>query len=159
MGALFMRIPGLSLPPSGTIKGHETDIPIFSFQFGLGVGIGAPPSGGRDRERSQVSYSEMLVSKRVDILSPLLAQHLVIGTEITKVEIFGVRTPQNIDVLLYQLVDVMISSYSVSSGGGDEASESISLNYGGLSTTVRNINPKTGVVQGEVTRILLNDAE
>jgi type VI secretion system secreted protein Hcp len=112
-----------------TAEGHEGWIEVQSFQFGVGRGIGSPIGKKSDREASAPSISEVTVSKVADKTSPNLFQEACVGEGKT-VEIHFVRTSAGTLEVYYEatLSNTMISGYSQSSGG-DNPSESISLNF------------------------------
>ncbi len=105
---------------------------INSFQFGVGVGISSPGAGG-GRETSKPSFSEITVTRATDPLSVELLDHLATGTAYESAEI---HVPTGAFVSAWCLSDVLLSGYSVSSGGDGTASESLSLNYVGITQQV-----------------------
>jgi len=121
---------------------------VDSFQFGLGLGISSPGGGRRRRgqqkeepkpeekkdpkarprrEASAPSISEIVVTKTMDASSAQLAALTVMRHEYETVEIECVDKDGFV-IYNIKLFMVMISGFSVSSGGGP-ASESISLNF------------------------------
>ena len=124
---IFMQIPGID--GDVTVIGHEKEIELNSFQFGASLAV-SPIGGGGGASAGKVSLSEIVGTKMMDKSSPLLFQKLVTGSHIPKIDIYFVKfnagAPQT--YAHYILEDVLISSYSVSSGG-DLPTESISLNF------------------------------
>ena len=123
-----------------TSHGFDKHIEVNSFQFGVGRGIGSPMGGSKDRESSAPSVSEVVVSKPVDSASTGLWEAALYG-EGKKVTLKFVKTDKDqLEVFLeYELQEVLVSGYSVSSGG-DNPTESISLNF----TKVMMKNTPTG---------------
>jgi type VI secretion system secreted protein Hcp len=119
-----------SVQGSVTEDGHKNWIELNSFQFGVGRGISSPTGAQKDRDASAPSFSEITVSKAQDEASLPLLEASWGGSEAQDAEIHFVRTEnKKVDVYLkYTLSNVLISGYSVSSGG-DRPSESLSLNY------------------------------
>jgi type VI secretion system secreted protein Hcp len=112
-----------------TAKGHEKWIDLHSFQWGVGRGIGSPVGRGAERESSAPSLSEVTVTKDMDASSPYLFTEAVIGkTKKVVIEFVKTSGDQLETYLVYTLTNVLVSGYSVSSGG-DKPSESLSLNY------------------------------
>jgi type VI secretion system secreted protein Hcp len=105
--------------------------PINSLQFGVGVGISSPTGGG-GRETSTPNFSEIVVTRATDPLSVELLDHIATGTAYESAEI---HLSSGAFVAAWCLSDVLLSGYSVSSGGG-VPSESLSLNYVGITQTV-----------------------
>jgi type VI secretion system secreted protein Hcp len=119
-----------SVQGSVTEEGHKNWIELNSFQFGVGRGISSPTGSQKDRDASAPSFSEITCSKQQDEASLPLLEASWGGSEAQDAEIHFVRTEnKKLDVYLkYKLSDVLISGYSVSSGG-DRPTESLSLNY------------------------------
>jgi len=115
---------------SVTEEGHKNWIELNSFQFGVGRGISSPTGAQKDRDASAPSFSEITCTKLQDEASLPLLEAAWGGSEAVDVDIHFVRTEnKKMDVYLkYKLTDVLISGYSISSGG-DRPTESISLNY------------------------------
>jgi type VI secretion system secreted protein Hcp len=125
--AIYMQFEGIN--GHVTAAGHEKWIELGSAQFGVGRGIGAPTGSDSNRESSAPNISEIVVTKPTDETSPLVFQEAVAGKG-KKVVLHWVRTTSgNLETYLeVTLTNVLISGYSISSGG-DAPSESISLNF------------------------------
>jgi type VI secretion system secreted protein Hcp len=118
------------LKGEATADGYAEWIELTSLQWGVGRGISAGTGGASKRESSAPSVSEITVSKTMDAFSPLALKE-AIGGEGVKVLIDLTRTSGpggNEPFQKYILEGVMISGYSLSSGG-DRPSESLSLNF------------------------------
>ncbi len=119
----------------GDIKGRVTTdgfkdwIELTSFQLGVGRGV-TSGAGGSQREGSNPSISEITVTKVFDVASPKLYQDSLAGVFDSKVEIkFTSTTKNKVDTFIaYELTKCGVSGYSLSSGG-DNPSESLSLNF------------------------------
>ena len=111
-------------------KGFEEQVQCSSFQFGVGRGIGSAGGGGH-REASSPSVSEIVVTKMQDKSSTGFLQESLFG-EGQKVKFSFTKTgavgdaPQT--YLTIELENALVSGYSLSSGG-DQPSESISINF------------------------------
>lgn len=114
-----------------TAEGYEKKVEVNSFQYGIGRGIGSPAGGSKDRESSAPSISEIVVTKPMDSSSFKIMDAACEGTG-KKVKVrFAMTAPGTgtlADYLTYDLDQVLVSGYSVSSGG-DQPTESISLNF------------------------------
>jgi len=119
-----------------TAEGYQGQIHVNSAQFGIGRGIGSPMGGSADRESSAPSISEMVVTKSMDVASVGLFEASLYG-EGKKVTINFCKTDKDKleTYLKYELQEVLVSGYSVSSGG-DMPQESISLNFTKIMMTV-----------------------
>ncbi len=117
-----------------TVTKHEKWITIDSLQFGVGRAISAS-GGGQDRETSNPSFSELSLTKSMDIASTELMMQAASGKSLGEAQIHFVQTG-GVDVkgqtyLEITLKDPIISSYSISSDG-DRPSESFSINFNAL---------------------------
>ena len=122
---IYMKINGID--GDVTAVGHEKEIQLNSFQFGAS-NSGTSSSGGGGGA-GKTSISDIVFTKIMDKSSPLLFKNTVTGAHIPKVDIYFVNNGKNTQTYAhYVLEDVLISSYSVSSGG-DIPSESLSLNF------------------------------
>lgn len=129
-----------------TTEGFKDWIELQSLQFGVGRGVGTG-AGGKQREGTAPSVSEITISKVYDKASPGLYQDALAGAFDTKVEIKLTATTKNkTDTYLsYELEKCGISGYSMSSGG-DNPSKSISLNFTKIMITPSPLDDK-GVPQ------------
>ncbi|MCW3473901.1 Hcp family type VI secretion system effector [Limobrevibacterium gyesilva] len=122
----------------GSIEGESTTdtktkwIQLDSLQWGMGRGINMPSGGATSkREASEVSVSEVTITKAADKATPKLVQEALFGKMNTKAEIAFTRTKPDggvEDFMMLTLFDTAVSGYSMSSGG-DNPSESLSLNF------------------------------
>jgi type VI secretion system secreted protein Hcp len=138
---VYMKYGKISGPVTGKYKGW---IELNTCQFGVGRGIGRPVGSSSNQEASAPNVSEVVVTKAMDIASPLLYQEALIG-EATKVLLEFVQSDKLKTVYLQvELEGAMVSSYSVSSGG-DKPSESLSINFTKITykTTVATTPPAT----------------
>lgn len=112
-----------------TQENHKEWITLNSFQWGVGRGISSPTGSTERREASEPSVSEVTISKMMDESSNKLFERACVGTKGEVVKIHVVRTGSPGETFLeYILTNTLVSGYSVSSGG-DNPSESLSLNF------------------------------
>lgn len=120
------KINGLS-----EIDKHEKWIQVDSLQFGVGRAISIS-SGGADRDTSNPSFSEITVSKSMDISSPDIFAESIAGKAAEQAEIHFVQTSgtdaKGQVFLKLTLIKPLLSGYSMSSGG-ERPSESLSINF------------------------------
>lgn len=113
------------------VAGHDKWITISSLQLGVGRAISVS-GGGKDRETSNPSFSELTLTKSTDVASADLFMQAICGKSLGKAEIHFVQTggadKKEQVYLKVELTDAIVSSYSASSGG-DRPSESFSLNF------------------------------
>ena len=110
---------------------------VKSVQMGAGVAVGSPSGAGGGREASTPSISEVVVTKALDgsttgLFGALLTGHVIPDATITFS--FKAGTPS----ITLVLDDVIVSGYSVSSGG-DVPSESLSFNFTKFTLTVNGV--------------------
>jgi len=124
--AIYMKIPDI---PGDTTQGnHKQWIEVNSFQFGVGRGVSTRTGSASDREASEPSVSEIVVTKLLDKASVKLFQAATQNQEGKKVEIHFCSTAQaGQNYLEVELSETIVSGWSISSGG-DRPSESMSLN-------------------------------
>jgi type VI secretion system secreted protein Hcp len=141
--AIYMKYGAIDGPVSTT--GFIKWIELNSFQFGVGRGIGSAARGETNREASEPSISEIVVTKNADIASNKLFADAVGGTMDSKVTIkFTTTAKDKVETFLtYELTDTGLSGYSVSSGG-DRPSESLSLNFTKVMITFVGTDAKAG---------------
>ncbi len=122
---------GTAINGESTVAAHDKWITVNSIQFGVGRGISSVGGGG-DRETSNPSFSEVTMSKSMDVASTELFMQATCGKSLGKAEIHFIQTggadAKGQVYLKIELEDVLVSSYSATSGG-DRPSESFSLNF------------------------------
>lgn len=124
---IFMHFDGID--GNVTAKGYEKWIEVNTFQFGAGRGISTPTGGAENREASAASVSEVTVTKAMDRASPKLFEAGLIGDAGKTVKIVMTRVGKELkELCIYKFEETLVSGYSVSSGG-DNPSESLSLNF------------------------------
>lgn len=124
------------------VDGHDGWITVDSFQFGVGRAISAS-GGGKDRDTSNPSFSEITVTKSTDIASSELFMQAICGKSLGKATFHFIQTSgdQLQNYLIYDLHDAIVSSYSLSSGG-ERPSESVALNYVKIEMTYNQFSGK-----------------
>lgn len=126
--AIFVKFPN-GVTAETIQAGHEGSVAATSVQWGVGRAVSTSfTSSGR--ETSTPNFSEVVITKMFDSASNDLALAATKGTAFDEVTItFRKDTGEDqMDYLVYTLTDVLISSYSVSSGG-ETPMESLALNY------------------------------
>lgn len=132
--AVYMKFAAIN--GAVTTEGFSKWIELDSFHWGVGRAIGTAARGSLSREHSEVSISEITVTKRMDASSPKLLLDALAGKLDNKVDIkMTTTTKGKVETFLtLKLEDTGISGYSVSSGG-DMPVESLSLNFTKISET------------------------
>ncbi len=141
-----------------TAKGYEKWMEVSSLQWGVGRGVSVGSGGGSKREATAPSVSEIVVTKTMDGISPLILKE-AIGGKSTDVKIHMTQTDQSGKHIAYQkylLGSTLISGYSISSGG-DRPNESMSMNFAKFDSEYIKIDDKfatatTGHVIYDITK-------
>ncbi|NKE46929.1 type VI secretion system tube protein Hcp [Roseomonas frigidaquae] len=126
--AIFIKYGDLA--GEATATGYEKWMEVQSLQWGVGRGISSGVGGGSKREATAPSVSEIVVTKTMDAISPLMLKE-AIGGDAKTVKIDLTQTDASGKHIAYQkyiLTNTLISGYSLSSGG-DRPSESLSFNF------------------------------
>jgi type VI secretion system secreted protein Hcp len=129
---------------------HKDWIELNSFQFGVARGVSSG-AGGKTRESSAPSISEIVVTKVNDVASPKLYEDSLAGAFDTPVCIEMTQTTKKgtETYLKIELADCGISSYSISSGG-DAPMESLSLNFTKIDYTPTPLDKSGNTKKGDV---------
>ena len=130
---IFMQFQGIT--GDVTAKNFVGDIEINSFQWGVSRAINGLGTG---RVLGMPSLSEIVITKMLDKASPTLVNDLLTGVSTPEVDFFFVNNTARASQMTYaeyKLQNVLISSYSVSSGG-DRPTESLSLNFSKITFSV-----------------------
>jgi type VI secretion system secreted protein Hcp len=124
---------------------HDKWIAVDSMQYGVSRTI---PHDARGAQRSsgESQLSDLMITKQADASSPKVQKAVCDGTFMDEVTLHLCSTLNNENVINfeYKLKDVVITSYSFGGSSGNQASESLSLNY-----TTMEINYKIYDNMGE----------
>ena len=127
--AIYMNYNSLSPKGDVTEGGHKSWVELSSVQWGVGRGISSPTGASADRESSAPSISELTVTKTQDVASVGLLTAAFQGDGVPVIIDFTRTNKDTQDIYLtITLTNVIISGYSMSSGG-DRPTESLSLNF------------------------------
>jgi type VI secretion system secreted protein Hcp len=128
---ILLNFNGKKIKGTITVDGHQDWIAIDAMQMGVGRAIHAN-GGGKDRDTSNPSFSEISLTKATDLASADLFMEAVCGKSLGKAEIHFIQTggaenKQQVFLKL-ELEDAIVSSYSASSNG-ERPIETISINF------------------------------
>jgi type VI secretion system secreted protein Hcp len=132
--AAYIKFDGVDGEATDARHKNWSDLQSVSF------GIKVETTTGAGGSTSRPVAGEVNCVKVLDKSSPLLMRRLVLGEVIPTLTIEFTRSTAAGDepYLKYELKDVLISSYSISPGGGGEGevpTETLSLNYGEIKVT------------------------
>jgi type VI secretion system secreted protein Hcp len=124
-------------------KGYERWMEVQSMQWGVHRGIASSTGSDTKREASAPSVSEIVVTKTMDGISPLLLKEAIFG-KACEVKIHLTQTDHGGKHVAYQkyiLSGTMISSYSISSSG-ERPMESMSMSFSKFDSEYIKIDDK-----------------
>jgi type VI secretion system secreted protein Hcp len=131
---IHMRFPGIT---SGTpAANHSTDVPVSSFQFGVGRAISDSPHTAAKPSISEITLTHTTDAYSTKLLNSALRGTSTATTPVVTLFFTATGTSGPYDYLTATLTDVLVSGYSVSSGG-ELPSESISLDFVKITLTSR----------------------
>ena len=126
---MFIKIDGID--GESADDAHKKEIDILSWSLGA-TNAGSMAHGGGGGQ-GKVAFQDMHFTKRTDLASAKLFEACCKGTHIAKA-VVTLRKQAGDDPLEYLLItlsDILVSSYQDSGheGGGNDGSESFSLNF------------------------------
>ena len=125
--AIYVKYEGVD--GDATLAEHEKWMDVQSVQMGVGRGIHTPVGSAQNREASEPSVSEVTLTMGMDRSSTKMFEESCVGKEGKEVTIDFCTTGDPGELYLqYKLHKVLVSGYSVSSGG-DRPSVSVSYNF------------------------------
>lgn len=128
MDAILLDIPDIK--GQSLLKGFEDKIELLSFSHGVAMQVTASPSSS-ERTSGKPNHQDMTISKYVDLSSCPVIAACNASTNLKTVTLTVGRNDSGA-VLPYMVVtmdNVIVSSVSYSSGGGDRPTETLTLNY------------------------------
>lgn len=130
----FLKIDGIQ--GESTDDKHKDWIEVLSYSWGVNQPASVTPSSAGGATHERANFQDLSVVKILDKASPNLALFCSNGTHIKEITIELCRAGgDKLKYMEYKMSDCLISSVSQGGGGGAEATESISFNYGKLQWT------------------------
>ena len=131
---VYLELPGV--PGESQAVGFENQIELDSFQ----VAVSNPVLMGTEKVKGKPTFSEFVVTKRLDKASPtlLLRTANMAAFPFARVRVTDATAAGESTVLRYCFTNVQVTSFSQSSGGS-LPSESVRLSYG---TIVQSYTPQ-----------------
>ena len=129
-----------TIPGDVTAQGFQNDIQLSSMQFG--VEKSASPAGGGTIETSKPVFSEIVITKQMDLSSVSIMRDLLEGKSLPTVDIYLTNIAKG-EIQIYnqiELSNVILTKYHVSSAN-DSPTESIGLAYTNIATKFTPTNP------------------
>lgn len=139
------------------IKGESTDdkhkewIEILSYNIGHSQMASAADRSATTSAASQrADFQDLQIVKHVDKASPLISKACAKGDAIKEVKLECCRAGGDKHVyMMWKLDQVIISSVQLGGGGGGEATESVTFNYGKITQEYTPVD-RDGKPQGKV---------
>jgi len=118
-----------TLKGESVVKGFEDQMQILSWGWGMTqTGTTHSASGGG---AGKVDVQDLHVVKNIDAASPNLALSCAKGTHYDSAVLTMRKAGGTaLEYVTLTLTDVLVSSYSVSSGGDDQLQDTVALNFG-----------------------------
>jgi type VI secretion system secreted protein Hcp len=125
-----------------TADGYKDHLSVNSFSFGVGRGITMETGNCANREATAPSCSEITMTKMMDSSCTSIFLEATSASEGKTVKIKFVQTGTDkvTEYLTYTLTNCMVSGYSISAGGDDTPTESISLSYTAIEVKYLNFD-------------------
>jgi type VI secretion system secreted protein Hcp len=150
---IHMKITGPDIQGEGSDANHVGEIVVQTVQQGLARLISSQGAAGT-REVSNVSVSEVVITKLVDSATPLIAKSCCVGGEHDEVKIVFEKKAKNgavVGYLVYTMKQVIISGQSISGMDGESfPMETVSLNFNEIKWEYTPTDPTTGDAKGVV---------
>lgn len=125
---MFLKIDGIK--GESTDSKHKDEIDVLSWSWGVSQAV---VSHGGGFGAGKADCTDMMIVKKLDVSSPLLVKHCAQGAHI-KSMLLTLRKAgkEQVEYTKMTMSDCLVSSASISAGGGDYPSESVSFRFGKL---------------------------
>jgi type VI secretion system secreted protein Hcp len=149
--ALIYKIPNVE--GECKITGYDKLITILSFSHNMYQSVSVDPSNQK-RTSGRVNVGEFQLTKQMDKASVVLVDAINTGKNLGTSEFYILKTASDAAegqkvFMTYKFDDTMISSYSISGGGG-EPIESLTISFTKMYWTYE-VQEATGKKGGQVT--------
>ena len=125
---------------------HEAWIEVLSWSHGFSQPT-TPVRGSTGGTTEQANHSDISITKYLDCATDAILSTCWKGEQLkdATVECFRADGSEvGVKYLMIEMTEVLVSSYSISGGGGDIPMENISLSYGKVGYTYIPAAKKTG---------------
>ena len=146
----FLQIDGIKGESSD--KDHKEWMEILSFNWGVSQMASGTASSAGGGSTQRADFQDLSIVKELDSSSPLLNKACWGGTHIKTVllELNRAAGDKRQKYMEYKMENVIISSVSIGGGGGGLPTESLTFNYGKITTTYTKQAREGGGGAGEV---------
>lgn len=131
----FLEIDGIK--GESTDKEYKDQIEVLSYAWGVSQAASGTASSSGGASVARADFQDLSVVKELDSASTLINKACWSGKHIDKVTLRLCRAAgeKRVKYMEYKLENVIVSSVSVGGGGGGIPTESITFNYGKITTT------------------------
>lgn len=131
----FLEIDGIK--GESTDKEYKDQIEVLSYSWGVSQAASGTASSSGGGSVARADFQDLSIVKELDSASTLISKACWSGKHIAKVTLRLCRAggEKRVKYMEYKLEDVIVSSVSVGGGGGGIPTESVSFNYGKITTT------------------------
>ncbi|MES1977200.1 MAG: type VI secretion system tube protein Hcp [Pseudomonadota bacterium] len=128
MDVILLDLPGVA--GECLLTGYEDRIECLSYSHAVAMQMSSDVSS-KERTSGRPNVQDFTLSKYMDGSSPVLNQYCCEGRQIGDGTVTVGRNESGtfMPLIVYTLKDVMISSVSAASSGGDKPAETITLNF------------------------------
>jgi type VI secretion system secreted protein Hcp len=139
---IFLQIDGIK--GESTDKDHKDWIEVLSYAHSISQAASAVPSPSGGGGAGKVTHQEFVITKNVDVASPILYQACATGKHFLNVVIDVSRATGRAPVkyMTITMKDVFVSTAALSApSANDSPIETIALNYGSIQWAYAPQNP------------------
>ena len=131
----FLEIDGIK--GESTDKDHKDQIEVLSYNWGVSQMASGTASSSGGGTTARADFQDLSIVKELDSASPLLNKACWTGNHVAKVTLRLNRAAgdKRVKYMEYKLENVIVSSVSIGGGGGGIPTESVTFNYGKITTT------------------------
>lgn len=143
MDTLILDIPKIN--GESLLEGYKDKIEVLSFSHGIAMQITGDVSN-TERTSGKPNHQDFAFTKYMDAATPHLNDACNKATGLGTVKFYILRN-DGTDMLIlmeYEMSNAIISSVSISGGGGDKPVETLTINYTALKQTYHSQKEEVG---------------
>jgi type VI secretion system secreted protein Hcp len=147
MQNMYLEIKGPDTKGESTSEQGKDMIEVLSFSHGVSMPLTFGASN-TSRAHGRAQHQDFTISKYVDITSPELNLYCSGGDDIKTIILHIYKADANstkpIEYLKFTLESCIITSVAIGGGGGDQATETVTFNYGKITWDYIKQGPAAG---------------
>jgi type VI secretion system secreted protein Hcp len=131
MDVIILDAPGIN--GESQLQGYANKIECLSFSHAVAMQV-YRDAGSSERTTGKLGMQEFTLSKYMDRSTPVLNQACCEARKLGDCKVTVGRNNDGLVVplMVYSLIDVIVSSVSAASSGGDRPAETLTLNFTGI---------------------------